>query len=67
MEKTLLACTIALTLVGCVVLKEFPAASPADAAACRNVARDVTGETWGREFDEAWNDCMIGKGFQPAE
>jgi hypothetical protein len=58
---------IALALCACSFRKEFPAATPADAAACRNVARDVTRDTWGRTFDEAWNDCMLSKGLKPSE
>ena len=45
----------------------FPGATPADAAACRNVARDVSRENWGKDFDDAYIDCMIAKGFQPAK
>jgi len=46
---------------------QFPGATPADAAACRNVARDVSRDTWGKDFDDAYNDCMIAKGYTPSD
>lgn len=52
---------------GCAGQREFRGATAADAAACRNVARDVTKETWGKSFDDAYNDCMISRGFAPLD
>lgn len=58
---------ICLALFACHSQKAFQGATAADEAACRNVARDVTHDSWGGKFNAAYNDCMTSKGFAAAD
>lgn len=46
---------------------QFKGATPADMASCRNRAREVTHDSWGKNFDDAYDDCMVAKGYKPED
>lgn len=63
---------LALLVVGCVRMGTFPGATPADRAACRMKARELSCDgTGGLVCDAAktrhYNDCMMSRGFSRAE
>jgi hypothetical protein len=70
-RKSHWSCTAAVALAigaaACGGRDSFRNETPSDTAACRNVAREVTGDSWGRNYDGAYNDCMLSRGYQPTE
>lgn len=66
-SRATFALSVGALALACVEQMSFRRETTADKAACRNIARDVTDDDAGEEFNEAYNDCMLSKGYKPRD